>query len=330
MPKCPICYTEYIEGAATCSACHWNLEPCNLPKTGQYRKAYAKKEQAYIQWAREMWLKYLAQSHSPVNPSIHFIPWPNHSHPSENSHHHLDESLISQLESRLESRLSQLESRCQELEAKITELISELANEAKYRSQMESQMEWVLYVLQEANPQEMQQTLWQLQEWANSLANSQPENHLQSEVGMDYSKLEKLLAGGKWRQADQRTWDMMLRVTNREDQGFLNPEDIEMFPTTDLLTIAWLWEHYSGGLFGLTIQKQIWENSHNNYTDFCDRVGWKVKDNWLYYEELNCSLEAQQGHLPVIGWRKRACYGMGGATAEESFRALISRFTESK
>jgi hypothetical protein len=156
-----------------------------------------------------------------------------------------------------------------------------------------------------------------------------PENHLQSEVGMDYSKLEKLLAAGNG-DKQTRTWDMMLRVANQEDQGFLNPEDIEMFPMTDLLTIAWLWEHYSGGLFGLTIQKHIWDTASNNYTDFCDRVGWKVKENWLYYEDLNCSLEAQQGHLPVIGWRKRACYGMGGATAEESFRALIARLTESQ
>ena len=326
MSKCPICYTEYIEGTIeNCPVCHWDLKPYSLPKSGKYQKAYGEKEQAYINWAREMWQKYLVQYARPVSPLSNLMPWQNHHQTQTLNSDPADESLILQLY----SRLNELESRLPQAEAKIQKLQAELVAEKEHITQLQSQMEWVLYVLQEANPQEMQETLWQLQEWANVVASSQPQTSRQSEVGMDYSKLEKLLAAGKWREADERTWAIMLRVANQEERGFLYPEDIELFPCTDLGTIARLWQDYSEGRFGLAVQKIIWESVGEDYTNFCDRVGWRIKDNWLYYEDLNCSLEAKQGHLPVIGWRKRACYGMGGATAQESLAALISRFAES-
>jgi len=295
-----------------------------LPKHGKYQKLYAQKEQAYLEWAREMWLKYVTERQSPIAPNQNLLPWQNNYHPQTLKDETVNRSGLLQLE----SKLHDLESRWQQAKADIEQIQANLVAEKEHRMQLQSQMEWVLYVLQAANPQEIQETLWQLQEWANSVANSQPQDYLQSEVGMDYSKLEKLLAAGKWRQADERTWSIILRVVNQEDRGFLDPEDIALFPATDLETIARLWQHYSQGRFGLAIQKNIWETVGQDYTNFCDRVGWRIKDNWLYYEDLNCSLEAQAGHLPVFGWRKRACYGMGGATAEENLAALIARFAE--
>ncbi len=324
MAKCPICYTAYIEGTIeNCPVCDWNLKSYLLPTTGKYRQAFLAKEQAHLDWARKMWQKYLLQQNNSLTQPISVNPLGSnyYGHPVERS---LESAIIL----KLEARLDQLESRLKKSELEIKQLRAELTIEQEENRHLTSQMEWVIYVLQEANPQEMQQTLWQLQEWANSLANSQPQNYLKSAVGMDYSKLEKLLAAGKWRQADEYTWEIMLKITDQEEKGFFNPEDIELFPATDLETIAWLWDYYSSGKFGFHIQQKIWQSVDNDYTTFCDRVGWRVKENWLYYDDLNCSLDAQQGHLPVIGWRKRACYGVGGATAQENLAALIARFNE--
>ncbi len=334
MAKCPICYTEYLESTLEtplekCAVCEWDLKYYNLPQTGKYRQAFAKKEQAHLDWARKMWQKYLVQQNHSLTQPVNVNPLVNNSY-RESVNQSLEYAIILKLEARLE----QLESRLQTSELEIKSLRSELAVEQEENRHLKSQMEWVLYVLQEANPQDIQQTLWQLQEWAHALSNypaqnqpqNQPQNYLKSEVGMDYSKLEKLLAAGKWRQADERTWDIMLRVANQEDRGFLNLEDIEGFPATDLETIAWLWDYYSGGRFGFHIQYKIWQTVGNDYTIFCDRVGWRVKENWLYYDDLNCSITAAEGHLPVTGWRKRSCYGLGGATAQENTAALIARF----
>ena len=331
MSKCPICETEYIEGTVdNCSVCDWNLKPCSFSATGEEWQAYAEKEQAYIQWARQMWQKYLVQRDRLSMQPPDLIPVQKSSHHQSDRHQNYPpQSVDRSLFFKLEARLNELEYRCKKAETEIEQLRADLTAAQEQNSHLTSQMEWVVYVLQEANPQEMQQTLWQLQDWANSLENSQPQNYLHSEIGIDYSKLEKLLAAGKWREGDRCTWEIMLRGTNREERGFIPPEDLDLFPDTDLGTIAWLWEHYSSGRFGFKIQKYIWDSVDKDYTSFCDRVGWRVKDSWLYYDELNCSLEAQEGHLPVIGWRKRSCYGVGRATAQENFAALISRFTES-
>ncbi|NET17291.1 MAG: hypothetical protein F6K08_32990, partial [Okeania sp. SIO1H6] len=96
---------------------------------------------------------------------------------------------------------------------------------------------------------------------------------------------------------------------------------------SDLLTIDWLWEYYSNGLFGLNVQQRIWESVSGEYGDFCDRVGWRNGESWKYYDELSFNLQALEGHLPVIIWRRRACYGVGKMIAPETFLAFISRLT---
>lgn len=325
MSKCPVCYTEYLENTVEkCAVCDWDLKSYHVPPTSKYHKICTAQEQANLFWARKMWQKYLLQQNQLEHQRQNSV----NNCQTASGNPTLESTMLSQLE----TRLYQLESRSQTFELEIKQLRTELNSEQEENRHLKSQMEWVLYVLQDANPQEIQQTLWQLQEWANSLTdfqtNSQPQSYLKSAVGMDYSKLEKLLAAGKWRQADERTWEIMLQITNQEEKGYLNPEDIECFPATDLETIAWLWDYYSGGRFGFHVQHKIWQTVGNDYTTFCDRVGWRVKENWLYYDDLNCSITAAEGHLPVIGWRKRACYGVGGATAQENIAALIARLNE--
>ncbi|MBW4592221.1 MAG: GUN4 domain-containing protein [Brasilonema angustatum HA4187-MV1] len=93
---------------------------------------------------------------------------------------------------------------------------------------------------------------------------------------------------------------------------------MENFPCTDLRTIDQLWVKYSGGRFGFSVQKRIWERVGEDYEKFGDRVGWRKgmfwNREWLNYNELTFSINAPQGHLPrdiserVLGpeWRTRS------------------------
>ncbi|MGL5196568.1 MAG: GUN4 domain-containing protein [Chroococcales cyanobacterium] len=126
-----------------------------------------------------------------------------------------------------------------------------------------------------------------------------------SAVGMDYTALEKLLATGQWQSADRETEALMLRVAGREAEGRLNIEDVKHFPCRDLRTLDRLWTEHSKGHFGLSIQRQIWSESEEDYESFGDRLGWRQDHEWISYADLTFDLTAPVGHLPSWGRRGR-------------------------
>lgn len=128
---------------------------------------------------------------------------------------------------------------------------------------------------------------------------------LGSERGVDYRKLRYLLANSQWFQAEVETRQVMLQVAARENVGSLYITDLETFPCCDLRTIDQLWVKYSYGRFGFSVQKRTWEsvsrNAEPNYETFChfgNRVGWRVRGNWLNRNEIIFNLTAPIGHLP--------------------------------
>jgi serine/threonine protein kinase len=155
-----------------------------------------------------------------------------------------------------------------------------------------------------------------------------------SEVGIDYKVLQELLMTKDWQKADGETKQLMLKAFDRES-GQLTPDEIRQFPCRDLYLINYLWLHHSDGLFGFSVQQDIWKSvggtsdalyptlerfSKNRgkwrvnspWQRFGGRVGWRSKDRWLTDEQLCFSLDAPKGHLPH--WQN------GGQVA-----ALISR-----
>jgi hypothetical protein len=159
----------------------------------------------------------------------------------------------------------------------------------------------------------------------SEIANSQTDDP-SSDKGVDYTKLRDLLAQGKWREADLETLAVMLKAANRETEGYLDQESIEIFPCTDLRTIDQLWVKYSNGRFGFSVQKRIWESvggKSGKYYDyeilkkFGDRVGWlklenkwlglKKKEQWLGIDVAIFDLKAPQGHLPFLRGRQFQC-----------------------
>jgi hypothetical protein len=207
-------------------------------------------------------------------------------------------------------------------EIKFDELQSQLQQGAIERSYLQSQLEWVLYRLEQLNPESVANSLLRIEEKISILSETTPEI---SEVGIDYRQLTKLLEMGKWRKADEHTWEILLQISLREEEGWLTAADIDNLPCTDLRTIDRLWQQYSRGRFGLSVQQQIWESVGGQYTELCDRIGWRVKDNWKYYDELSFNQNAPPGHLPITVWRRRACYGTGKLTAAENMTRTIAK-----
>ena len=130
-----------------------------------------------------------------------------------------------------------------------------------------------------------------------------------------YRKLEELLAAGDWKGADQETYEVMLAVANRKEQGWLTEDSINEFPCEDLRAINGLWVRYSQGKFGFSVQKEIYVAcgaklngyypSDEIWEAFGDRVGWCCEGEWLSYSDLSFSLDAPCGNLPTherFGW----------------------------
>jgi eukaryotic-like serine/threonine-protein kinase len=135
--------------------------------------------------------------------------------------------------------------------------------------------------------------------------------NLISPSGTDYSNLEKLLVSQDWMAADIETKMLMIKIGNREAEGWLDTEQINDFPCAELKIIDGLWRKYSGDRFGFTMQKKVWENvggmvgkldNSSIYLKFCDRVGWRFAGDWVNYDELTFDIKAPIGHLPFQGF----------------------------
>ena len=131
---------------------------------------------------------------------------------------------------------------------------------------------------------------------------------LVSAKGVDYRKLHDLLKAKKWKEADAETRVKILKVANRESEGWLRQEDAKNFSCQDLGTIDKLWVKYSNGKFGFSVQKQIYqgvggskEYNSDDYKKFADKVGWRKGGKWLNYSELTFSEKHYTGHLPIWG-----------------------------
>ncbi|MBF2079528.1 MAG: GUN4 domain-containing protein [Synechococcales cyanobacterium T60_A2020_003] len=141
------------------------------------------------------------------------------------------------------------------------------------------------------------------------LASLQIEDDLSSEKAVDYTKLRDLLKAQKWKEADQETADRMLEVIGKGAWWNVESNDLFHFPCTDLKTIDGLWVKYSKGLFGFSVQKEIYRQipgvkldgsypGDNAWEHFCDTVGWRKNGKWLRYSELKPSKKMRRGNFP--------------------------------
>jgi serine/threonine protein kinase len=128
---------------------------------------------------------------------------------------------------------------------------------------------------------------------------------LTSSVGMDYTKLQNLLAAGRWKEANDETVRVMLVVAKQEKEGLLFIISVDNFPCKDLKTIDQLWVKHSNGRFGFSIQKPIYQSlggtrdfNRNIAAAFGNKIGWRKEGQWKVYSELTFDKIAPPGHLP--------------------------------
>ena len=137
----------------------------------------------------------------------------------------------------------------------------------------------------------------------------------QSVINSRYQQLENYLKAKEWEKADLETDKLMLSAVGKESGQWLSSDDLRNFPCDDLLAIDRLWVKHSNGLYGFSVQKQIYVEcggkldfsypSDETWNKFCDRVAWKDKGEYLtiYSDLFNEQFINNSGHLPggVIG-----------------------------
>ena len=82
-----------------------------------------------------------------------------------------------------------------------------------------------------------------------------------SNTGVDYTKLKILLSNGKWQEANQETWNVMCQAARKNIGSVLTAEEMKQISCDDLQTIDTLWRKYSKGRYGFSSKNQIYMSS---------------------------------------------------------------------
>jgi hypothetical protein len=176
--------------------------------------------------------------------------------------------------------------------------------QAEYRRQLETES-------LKRQQQEAQRLKQQQKPELDSRQQPASSDDLSSACNVNYTKLRDFLKAGRWREADEETLAVMLKVAGREKEGCLNIKSIKNFPCTDLRTIDQLWVKYSDGRFGFSVQKRIWESVGKDYKKFGERVGWRkgwwMWRDWIEYQNVTFDTTAPpRGHLPAFVLERRS------------------------
>ncbi|HEY9696794.1 MAG TPA: GUN4 N-terminal ARM-like repeat domain-containing protein [Trichocoleus sp.] len=125
---------------------------------------------------------------------------------------------------------------------------------------------------------------------------------LKSDRGIDYNQLQKLLAQQEFEAADRLTIEKLCELAGSLaiQRKWLYFTEVEKFPSTDLRTIDTLWQVYSEGKFGYSVQRELWLGAGKNWEKLWFQIGWKNGNNWTRYpQEFTWNLTAPRGHLPL-------------------------------
>lgn len=121
---------------------------------------------------------------------------------------------------------------------------------------------------------------------------------------INYNTLQKLLINQNFKEADKLTQEYLCQLAGlnvQNDRKWLYFTDIESIPIEDLLQIDLLWQIYSQGKFGFSIQRKIWITQKYKWNDFFSSIGWIINDIPCRYPmDFTWTLDAPKGHLPLF------------------------------
>jgi hypothetical protein len=154
------------------------------------------------------------------------------------------------------------------------------------------------------------------------------------------AELNYLMRVPNWKDADEKTTLLMLNIAGREEQGYLDREDIEKFSCPALRTIDSLWVKYSEGTFGFSVQKRVLdkilaasEQPNRSYTKlelteqewekFTKEVGWSGNNydyssfSSLTFNPIKAKQQEHLGHLPSSAGAGVSVSGAYGCLGDE-------------
>lgn len=148
-----------------------------------------------------------------------------------------------------------------------------------------------------------------------------------------YENLKLMLEKRDFRSADMETTRIMLEVAGEERES-LTPDDATKYPCNSLQVIDRIWQKYSHGKFGFSVQLKTYYQVGGNIDTiraqdvkvlkkFADLVGWlnsEGKAKFNEYDNWDFSLSAPDGCFPAHWWKSP--YGLKMVTF--FFSRLIS------
>ena len=145
-----------------------------------------------------------------------------------------------------------------------------------------------------------------------------------SDVGIDYSPLQRYLLNKCYEDADRFTSSKLRELAGEKAvrRGYVYFSEVESIPSIDLLTLDKLWVVYSRGKFGFTVQSKILDSLGGRYDKLWPRIGWKKDGIWTRYPKaFNWSIEAPNGHMPLVN-QLRGVRLMDALLNHQGFKAI--------
>ena len=124
-----------------------------------------------------------------------------------------------------------------------------------------------------------------------------------SEVDISYDELQLKLLEQNFEDADRLTSKYLRKLAGNlaERRGYVFFSEVNNMSSKDLQTIDRLWNIYSNGKFGFSIQAKILKSVEKKYELLWQKIGWKNDGIWTRYPgSFNWTLDAPDGHMPLI------------------------------
>ena len=133
----------------------------------------------------------------------------------------------------------------------------------------------------------------------------------------DLEMLEQSLTDQDWKTADRQTFDIMLKLTRRETDKWLDASAINSLQLQNLRGLSQMWAQHSRGKFGFEVQRQVFQSvmgqhkkPHLRAIAFARQVGWwsKSLQVFKFYNQLDFNInsleQARRGHFPAYWFWK--------------------------
>ena len=125
---------------------------------------------------------------------------------------------------------------------------------------------------------------------------------LESSKNINYYPLYKALVNQNFKQANLLTSKYLNKLVEIESskRQWLYFTDVYKLPSKDLKTIDKLWNIYSYGKFGYSIQRKLWINNNKKWDKFWEVIGWEDNNKLIRYpNDFIWDASAPIGHLPL-------------------------------